>query len=256
MFFVLSKILVYFTQPFTWVLLFLAGGIWIKKQKLRKLSLVMSLVTAIFFSETIIFNFFMDWWEPDAKPLEQLDNKYDFAVVLGGIATYDTKAGKIIPRYAADRLMQAVRLYKLGRVKKIFISGGAAALFIDRQPESNFLKKYLLDVGIPESDIVIENKSKNTYENAIFTRKIFEKNGWAGKKFLLITSAFHMRRAEACFKKAGFVNFDTFPVDQYGGELDVDYHLILLPKAEVMAYWNILTKEWVGMIMYKLVGYI
>ncbi len=256
MFFVLSKILVFFTHPFTWVLMFLSGGLFLKKHKLKKISLILSFATALFFSETVIFNFFMDWWEPDAKPLNQLDKSYDVAVVLGGVATYDSGADKIIPRYAADRLMQAVKLYKLGRVKKILISGGAAGLFIERKPESVFLRRYLLAVGIPDTDIVIEDRSKNTYENAIFTYQIFKRNGWLNRKFLLITSAFHMRRAAACFKKAGLTRFDTFPVDQYGGRLDVDYHLLLLPKAEVMAYWNILTKEWVGMIMYRLVGYI
>ncbi len=227
-----------------------------KKRKLKRISLILSLVTAVFFSETIIFNFFMDWWEPDAKPVEKLDKEYDFAVVLGGIATYDSNGDKIIPRYSADRLMQAVKLYKMGKVKKIFLTGGTASLFVEKQPESDFLKKYLLSVGIPEKDIIVENKSRNTHENAVFTYNIFKERGWLGKKFLLITSAFHMRRAEACFRKAGFSGFDTYPVDHYGGVLDVDYHLILMPKAEVLAYWNILTKEWVGVIMYKLAGYI
>ncbi len=248
--------MVYFTHPYTWILTFLFIALFTKKAKLKRISIIISIVLAFLFSETIIFNAFMDWWEPDAKPISELDKKYDFAVVLGGIASYDSKAGKIIPRYAADRLIQAVKLYKKKIVKKILISGGAASLFIDVKPEADFLKKYLIDIGIPEKDIIIENKSKNTYENAVFTYQIFKKNNWLNKKFLLITSAFHMRRAEACFKKAGFRNFDTFPVDQYGGKLNVDYHLLLLPKAEVLAYWNILTKEWVGMIMYKIAGYI
>jgi len=238
------------------VILFLIGGIFLKKKRLKKLSLVASLVISIFFSETLIFNFFMDWWEPDAKPIESINEKYDFAVLLGGIATYDSEGKKIIPRYSADRLLQVERLYKKGKIKKIFIAGGAASLFFDDIPESEFLKKHLEDVGIPGKDIIIENKSKNTYENAIFTYKIFKQKGLLDKKFLLVTSAYHMRRAEACFKRAGFSNFDAFPVDHYGGRLVVDYHLILLPKVEIMAYWNILIKEWVGIIMYKLVGYI
>jgi uncharacterized SAM-binding protein YcdF (DUF218 family) len=256
MFFVLSKILVFLIYPFTWILIFIFIALLTKNKKLKKYSLISSIVIAIFFSETIIFNFFMKNWEPDAKPISKLEKKYEVAVVLGGIATYDNKAEKMIPRFAADRLIQAVKLYKLGIVKKILISGGAASLFIDLTPEADFLKKYLIAIGIPEKDIIIEDKSKNTHENAVFTYQIFKEKKWLDKKFLLITSAFHMRRAKACFEKVGFKNFDTFPVDHYGGKLQVDYHLILLPKAEVLAYWNILIKEWVGMVMYKIVGYI
>ena len=54
-------------------------------------------------------------------------------------------------------------------------------------------------MGIPENDIIIENKSRNTHENAFYTAQLFEKNGFSKSNNLLITSSMHMRRAQACF---------------------------------------------------------
>jgi len=257
MFFVLSKILVYLIYPFSWIFILLLISFFVKKEKIKKLTLGAAIIISLIFSETVIFNFFMDWWEPDAVPIEKLDKKYDFVIVLGGIATYDSEGQKIIPRYAADRLLQAIKLYKQKKANKIFISGGNASLFgIERIPEADFLKKYLTDIGISDRDIIIEDSSRNTHENAVFTYQIFKRNKWLNKKVILLTSAYHMRRAEACFKKAGFKNFDIFPVDHYGGKLVIDYHQMILPKVEILSYWNILIKEWVGMIMYKVANYI
>ena len=55
-------------------------------------------------------------------------------------------------------------------------------------------------MGIPENDIIIENKSRNTHENAFYTGQLFEKNGFSKSNNLLITSSMHMRRAQACFE--------------------------------------------------------
>ncbi len=258
MFFVLSKLLVFLLYPFTWIIIFLILSLLLKNNRWKKRSLILALFIAIIFSNIVIFNKSTNWWEVDSKRIDQLTNApYDVGILLGGIGYYDASAKKIVPRSAADRLIQTVKLYKLGIIKKVFITSGAPGVFIkDLKPEAEFLRDYLIDVGVPAKDIIIENKSRNTHENAIYSYKIFKEKGWLNKRILLITSGFHMRRAVACFHKAGFKHFDTFPVDQYAGKLVVDYYMLVTPRAEVLGYWNIFIKEWVGMIMYWLVGYI
>jgi uncharacterized SAM-binding protein YcdF (DUF218 family) len=117
--------------------------------------------------------------------------------------------------------------------------------------EALVLEKLCIDLGIPKNDLIIETNSRNTRENAVFTKEILKNYN---QKTLLITSAFHMRRAAGCFKKAGF-NFDMFSADPL--ELPVlgpdDY---FIPKAEPILKWTVIIKEWIGFVSYKIAGYI
>jgi len=71
----------------------------------------------------------------------------------------------------------------------------------------------------------------------------------------LITSAFHMKRAQACFKKQD-VKFDVFSTDLYTGELEYTPFDLFVPNVGAIKTWTILIKEWLGMIAYKVAGYI
>ena len=97
--------------------------------------------------------------------------------------------------------------------------------------------------------------AKNTRENALFTKEMLESHHYSiDETYLLITSAFHMYRAEGCFKKAG-VKVDTFPVDYYGNDRILDYKGIVQPNPNAILIWHKLVKEWLGITMYRLVGY-
>ena len=122
--------------------------------------------------------------------------------------------------------------------------------FTNEIKEAIILKDLCLKLGIPKKDLIIEPVSRNTRENAVFTRKMFSNYN---QKVILITSAFHMRRAAGCFKKAGF-NIDTFGTDPLEiAVFGIDDYFI--PKADPINKWTILIKEWIGYISYKLAGY-
>ena len=193
-------------------------------------------------------------WEVPPKPVESLTRTYDYGVVLGGMITVDFDHNKIVPQISIDRLMQTIILYKQRRIKKIFISGGSGSL-IDSTSESIYLKRYLVQIGIPPDDILIETNSRNTHENAVETCKILCRDS-VQPRILLITSAFHIRRAAACFKKAGFKNLDTFPTTNFHGTFKKDFYYLFVPDVGIMEKWNFLIKEWVGYVVYGLVGYI
>ena len=107
--------------------------------------------------------------------------------------------------------------------------------------------------GIPEKDIIIESESNNTRENAIFSKIILDKQLPAGK-FLLITSAFHMRRAIGCFSKAG-VQTDYYSTDRYSGMRSFEIDNLLIPNAASMMHWQMLIHEMIGFVVYKISGY-
>lgn len=100
------------------------------------------------------------------------------------------------------RLDKAIELYNKGTIKKILVSGGVGYLNLNRKTtEAEIMKKYLLKNNIPLSDILIEDKSRNTYENFLYTYKLLlSKNLINNTSIILITSSFHIKRTIMTFK--------------------------------------------------------
>lgn len=110
--------------------------------------------------------------------------------------------------------------------------------------------------GMPESDILIEDQAKNTAENASFTKVFLEEKGIStNQEFILITSAFHMYRAKGCFDKVGLKTV-TFPTDYYSHDVKYDIPSLLFPNPSSIENWHKLVKEWIGITIYTVVGYI
>jgi uncharacterized SAM-binding protein YcdF (DUF218 family) len=120
--------------------------------------------------------------------------------------------------------------------------------------ESVLLKKYFVRIGIPAADILIDSVSDNTYENAVNTAKILNTE-FAGGSYLLITSAFHMRRSLACFYKQGLY-LHPYATNKLVGIRRWDISYLIIPSIESMGYWEKLTHEIVGYIVYDIKGYI
>ena len=121
--------------------------------------------------------------------------------------------------------------------------------------EAELLKRFLMMTGMPEADILIEEKSVNTRENALFTKEFLEKEGIATQQeFVLITSAFHMPRSKKCFDKVG-LNTIPFPVYYYSHDVKYDLPSLLYPGPGAISSWQLLVKELIGLVVYRLVGY-
>ena len=118
--------------------------------------------------------------------------------------------------------------------------------------EANWSKKFLVECDIPEEDIIIENQSRNTWENALFTSNIIiNEEKFKNPKLLLITSAYHMKRAKYCFSKNS-LQVDEFSTDNTIGSYTFNMNYLLLPAASSFEKWEILIKEWVGYLAYKI----
>lgn len=253
MFFFLSKIFAFLTIPLIWIFFVLLYSFFTKNVKRRKKGLAISILLLYLFSNSFLFEEVVRQWEVPAKTHNEL-NEYKVGIILGGMITYDKNFDRIQFYRGADRALQAIDLYKKGIIKKLFISGGSGSLAQPDMKESVLLKKYFLTIGIPEQDILIESESKNTRENALFTKMELEKAGIAENAFLLITSALHMKRAQACFKKAD-MNVETYSTDRYSGTRKFQPDHLLLPNAETLFNWNAFMHEWIGYGIYRLAGY-
>ncbi|WP_316929323.1 YdcF family protein [Cyclobacterium qasimii] len=213
---------------------------------------------ASFFSNSYLSNLIIYNWEPAPKDFSSLPT-YELGVVLTGVTHID-KLPKDRTYFSrgADRATHTVQLYKMGKIKKILISGGLGFNPVHPLSEAESLRDFMIWAGVNEKDIIVETKAVNTHENALFSEKIITSGEIEldnPNQFLLITSAFHMKRAEACFNKVG-LHPDTFPVDFYGKKPNANFKSIVQPGLQGIMVWHKLTKEWVGIMVYSLVGYI
>jgi len=157
----------------------------------------------LFFTNPWIVSKVVSAWEIPSMDSRIIIQPFDVGIVMGGsMRYYDPGVGRVVYSSSVDRLIQAMQLYHDGKIKKIMLTGGSGFVNFQDWKESGLIAKFLLSSGIPESDIILENNSRNTYENAALSADILKRQP-SSKRQLLITSGFHMRRSLLCFKKAG-----------------------------------------------------
>jgi uncharacterized SAM-binding protein YcdF (DUF218 family) len=193
-------------------------------------------------------------------PLEQrfpraaADPEPDGIVVLGG--SFDTVvAGSrrvIALTEAAERLTEVAALARRWPDARIVFSGGSGALLFDGATEADLAAELLANFGVARERIVLEGRSRNTVENARFTKDLVKPQ--ASERWLLVTSAYHMPRAMGCFRAAGF-EVAAWPVDyRTRGPEDA-----LTPFSTVSAglrRTDVAVREWVGLVAYWMLGYV
>lgn len=255
MFFYFSKILHFFVSPLSWIMILLVLALWWRNRPRGRRLLVAAVSLFFIFSNSFIVG---ELARLSEIPMVSRDEQksYDAAIILGGgMVTIDRPADRLIFQQNTDRVLQAVMLYKKGVVKKLLLSGGSGSMVYKDMLEAPLLKRYLVLTGISPEDILIDSLSRNTHENAVNSAKILH-DSIPGGSFLLITSALHMKRAQACFTEQG-VATDAFPANKITGQhrrWDVAY--LLVPNFENFSLWEKLLHEWIGYLAYLMAGYV
>lgn len=178
------------------------------------------------------------------SPLEEMYKKpeniqADVIVVLGG-GSYNTG---VLTDDSLKRLLTGFVLQKKLNIP-IILSGGSA---ITNLPESEVMKKVLIELGVDRSKIFTDVSSRDTIGNAFFTKKICEANGF--KKILLVTSAYHMPRSVLTFEKIG-LEIIPYPTDF---KMDKRYNMYsYFPKMNVLQDSTKAIREYIGFIGYYL----
>lgn len=256
MFYFLSKAIDFLVMPFSIFFILSIFAFCIKNQRRKRLLFILAFGWLFLTANSFLVNKLFNWWEYKFINISELDKTYDVGIVLGGglLSVPTLKADHPILGNHADRFSEAFLLYKAGKIKKILLTGTSAPyLMAVKKGETRQAAKLLAMWGIRPEDIIFEDSSRNTRENATFTAKILNTK-FPGKRYLLITSSFHMRRSLGCFAKAN-VKVDPFPANFYGGNYPINFKDLLIPDSETFAYFELLWREWVGYIMYKLAGY-
>ncbi len=177
-------------------------------------------------------------------------------VLTGGANMTQTPKDRVYFHGAADRVIHTVQLYKLNLIDTILISGGSGKLYgAAGETEAAQYKRAMMVMGVQEDDIITEEATRNTHESAVEVKKIVTMLGYRDTDCLLITSAFHMRRALACYRKAGF-QIDNFTTDFYSHSTEYTFDVLFIPNAGAIDIWQKLIREWMGFVAYKIAGYI
>ncbi len=251
--YIISKLFTsWFLPPGLFITILIIWAIILIKKKHIGIGLLMLIFSGIIYAACL---------EPIADrlilPLEntyqQLDIKAispnDVYVVLGGGIHSDAPdlEGEGSPTGdGLHRLVYAFRLYRIQPLPIIVSSGKG---FKCQRPEAPVMKRYLFQMGVPEKDIHMDTKSRNTYENAIDVKNVCEK--LVCKKIILITSAYHMKRAVFAFKHAGLTNVLPAPTDYKTNRTCYNF-IDYMPDMEALINTYRALHEYVGILYYKM----
>jgi len=245
MYFIFSKVLLFLITPFYWVAALLIIGLICKKPHIKKRFFISSAVVFFLFSNAFLLRRFARLWN---YPPNAITGNYSCAIVLGGFASEDEK-GKGFFNGACDRFIEASELKTTNKVTHILISSGNSSLNPDGFREADWVKKELLKLNIPDSAILVERNSRNTFENAEFSKKALATKHLK-PPYVLVTGGYHMRRAMYIFKKAGV---DVVPCPtEYFSVFERFSFTELIPNPEILLTWNTYIKEAVGYVVAQL----
>lgn len=253
-FFFLSKFLLFLIQPLNWLFGLIIYGLISKSPKRKRRSLRTAIGLLFIISNPIIGNFVAKLYEAEGVKIANVNTQYDYAIVLGGFSNLQTHhdADRLNLGLAPNRLSQAIDLYHQKKIERIILSGGNGNIVGNQENEAIITSAYLERIGIPNSDIIIDKKSRNTYENFKYSKELLTQDK---VNILVITSAFHVPRSRLIAKKVG-LDCDFFPTDFFYEEWEMIPSKTIIPDLDCIRMWEYLIKEWFGLLAYKLKGYI
>jgi len=176
----------------------------------------------------------------------------DGIVVLGGSIDPDLSAAHGLPVFkgAVDRVIAVAALAHRYPNARIIFSGGSGNLISGDAREADYASAVFESLGVPKQHLTMERRSRNTQENAEFSKAIAAPK--SGERWLLVTSAYHMPRSVGLFRKAGFA-VEPYPVDwRVGGRADILTFSSL--SSEGLDRVDTGIREWMGLAAYWISG--
>jgi len=255
MFFTLSKILGFFALPSNLLMVIGLVGLVLLLTRFTRLAswlIVTSLVLIAVAGLSPLGNALILPLEQRFPPWDASRGPPDGIVVLGGAISPDISAarGAVALDEAAERITVTAELARRYPNARIVFAGGSDALIFDEGAEAAFAVRQLEALGVAAERITAEEQSRNTIENAVFSRLLA--NPKPGERWLLVTSAYHMPRAMAAFRAAGFA-VEAYPVDwRTRGPIDAFRPFSSL--GDGLRRTDTAMHEWVGLLTYRLTG--
>lgn len=256
---ILSKYLPLFLYPLglSLLLILAASSTLIWKRGLPAFLLVLIFLILFIPSTPAFSDYFLSSLEK-RYPAREIGNypKAGAIVVLsGGVSNIGPVQESTRPDENFDRLYQGWKLYKNDKAQYIIVSGGNIPWLVKKNLGSGAarMQSLLRQMGVPKARIIPETQSRNTRENALYTSRLLKKRGI--HKVLLCTSALHLPRAMACFKKLGIDSVAVpaaFELTFYREKALLYY----LPQARALCDSTAACKEYLGIFYYWMRGWV
>jgi uncharacterized SAM-binding protein YcdF (DUF218 family) len=251
LFFLLSKTLDLLLDPWWWVAVPVLLGTFLLSRGRRRLGgacLTGALASFVALALPAVSNRLWHAMESDAVSTMRPDVTYDVVVLLGGtVAAFGATPDTVSWGDNVERLTVTFDLLRTGKARHVIVSGGTLR---DGLPtEADYLARQLEAWGIEKERILIEPEARNTVENAEKSKALIDARGF--KTVIMVTSAFHLPRAQGCFRAVG-LEPDVLPVDFRMRAPDADGHW--LPRAGYFGDSAQALRELFGRLTYRLTG--
>jgi uncharacterized SAM-binding protein YcdF (DUF218 family) len=252
MFFYMSKIFWFFIDPSNLLLMAICLGtvlIYRRRDKLGRRLLSFTAVMAVIIATAPIGRILLVVLENRFPTVQTLPGKVDGIIVLGGVVDeVVTKArGQISIGGAVERLIYFAAFSKQYPDAKLLFTSGSGKLLSQNIKEGDVVGSLLTDLGVDVERLIIENQSRNTYENVRLSKQLVQPI--TGETWILITSAFHMPRSVGIFRQVGW-DVLPFPVDYHlKGDLGLALTFNLIGGISSL---SLAIHEWLGLLVYWL----
>lgn len=254
MFFLLAKIFWFLVQPLNLSILLGLLGLLAASLGWRRLGLPLAWFAVLLLG-------LCTWTNIGAIAVQPLEERYQRPqlpsqiagiVVLGG--GFEGGINRVRGGYelnsGGDRFVETAVLAHRFPQARVVISGGSGALLLDGVGDAETAPRLLEGLGVSRDRMILENESRDTYENAVFTRRLLQPK--PGETWLLVTSAFHMPRSMGLFRKAGF-QVVPWPTDYRTTGQERLGFLQDNPVDSLQAA-TLAVREWLGLLAYRLSG--
>lgn len=258
MFLSLSKILPLFVYPLGLSILLVLLGLLLLLARGRGAAslLLLTSVALLWAASTPALSTWLEMGIQNRYPPRSVEElaAADCAIVLGGIMGQATP-----PRVrselsgSVDRILLASRVFRQGKAGKIVVAAGNLPWITATQPEAELIRDLLVEWGVPTEAILLDTESRNSRENAVNARKLMEREGLHSA--FLITSANHMPRALAVFHRVGIMAVLPLSTD-VAVPIRTDTVFAWLPDAGALEQSTAVIKEYVGLLVYRIQGWI
>lgn len=252
MFFPLSKILWYLFAPANLLLMALIFGVilvWLPWRRLARWWVSLTLLYALVLAIVPVGAHMRLALENRFPPPVSLPDRVDGVIVLGGVVDQfvSKDRGSVVINGAVERLFSFAELAQKYPEAKLVFSGGSGSLSDQSVKEADYVAPILKKLGVTPSRVVYERESRNTAENAAFTKKLMQPK--PEEIWIVITSAFHMPRTMGVFRRANWLVI-PYPVD-YGMKrnLPISATFDLLSG---LNHFSGALHEWLGLTFYWL----
>lgn len=258
----LSKLLPLFVFPLGLIaLLLILALVW---RRARRYAIILALIILWVGSSRYVAYALIRSLESRYTPLAAAPQA-DAIVVLGG-GTRGSDPPRPIPEVneAGDRLLYGAQLYHDGAADIVLVTGGSIDWLTPEgiDPEANDMSALMALLGVPPEAVWLEDESRNTYENALYSAQMLADADM--NDILLVTSAMHMPRSVPLFEMQG-LHVTPAPADYLVSDAEWDHLwrggptatiINLMPNVEYLTYTSRVLKEYIGLLVYGLRGWL